>query len=137
MPKCSMPPGARAGVADLHGVAQTGQMIGSGKPAGTSAHHQHALAAGRCGDRRNPALARREVAEEALHRMDADRGVQILSIATGFARVVTNPSVDRGERVVAHKRVPSLSVFSRLRLRSPHRCGVSAFGVKYKAVRGG
>ena len=111
--------GQRPRLVDLHGVAEPGQMIGGRQPAGARAHHQDALAAGWRLDRRHPVFARRQIAQESLHRVDADRRIQLASIARGLARVVADPPVHRGQRVVARQHVPGLAVLSSLRQIEP------------------
>ncbi len=111
--------GDRTGFVDLHRVAEAGEVIGGGQPAGTGAYDQDALAARRTLDARRPAFARRHVAEEPLDRMDADRGIEVVAVTTGFARMVADPPMHRRQRVVAHDRVPGLPVFPRLRQIEP------------------
>ena len=63
----------RSGIVDLHGVAEPGQVIGGGKAARAGADDEDPLArwAAPSTAERQPCL-RRQIAEEPLHRMDAD-----------------------------------------------------------------
>ena len=61
--------GHRTGLADLHLMAEAGEVVGGRQAARTGADDQDALAGGG-GDRHRPALRGRHVAEEAFHRMD-------------------------------------------------------------------
>lgn len=54
-------------------VAQSGQVVGGGQAAGTSADHQHPLAAGWGADFKLPVFLQSQIAEEAFDGVDADR----------------------------------------------------------------
>jgi hypothetical protein len=110
--------GQRARFVDLDLVAEPGEVIGGRKATGARAHHQDALARGRC-DRHGPALRRRHVAQEPLDRMDRDGGVHLGAIAGGFARVVADPAMRRRQGVVGHERLPRPAVFAGLCRRQP------------------
>ena len=64
-----------------------------------------------------PALLEREVAEEPLDRVDRDGAVEVGAVADALARVVADPSVDRGQRIVRDELAPRLLVPARLGVR--------------------
>ena len=66
-----------------------------------------------------PATLAGEIAEEPLHRVDRDGAVQLGPVADGFAGVVADPPVDRGQRVVGDKLPPGLLVLACLRMGQP------------------
>ena len=123
-----------AGVADLDLVAESRQVIGGGQATRPGPDHQHALAGG--GGRRieRPALLPREVTEEPLDRVDRDGAVEIGAVANALARVVTDPPVDRRERVVGDQLAPGQLVVAGLRVRQP-RLDVLARGAARVARR--
>ena len=113
-----------AGVADLDLVAQPGQVVGSRQPARPGADDEHPLAGG---DRRRverPSLLQRQVAQEPLDRVDRDGAVELGAVADALARVVTDPPVNRRERIVGHQLAPRLLVTTR-RACAPARPGCS------------
>jgi hypothetical protein len=95
-----------AGVHHGDGVAELAQVVGGRHPRGAGADDQHVLAGfpGRHGEL--PAALDGLVAEEALHRIDADGLVDLAAIAGGFAGVVTDAAHDRGEGIVAREMPP-------------------------------
>ena len=97
----------RAGVVDRHGMAETGQVVGGREPGGASTDDQHPLPRALPGHVHGPAVLDRLVAEEALHRVDPDRLVELAAVAGGLAGVVTDAPHDRRERVVLHDLAPS------------------------------
>ena len=110
--------GAR--VADLHLVAEPGQVVGGREPARPGADHEHPLAAAHRWHRRNATLARSarsprkrstEWIETALSRSGA--------VADALARVVADPPVDRRQRIVGDELAPRLLVSARLGVRQP------------------
>ena len=108
------PAGLGAGVADLDLVAQPGQVVGGRQPARPGADDEHPLAAA---DRRRverPPPLQRQVAQEPLDRVDRDGAVEVGAVADALARVVTDPPVDRRERIVGHQLAPRLLVATRL-----------------------
>ena len=81
-------------------MAEPGQVVGGRQAARPGADHEHPLAAA---DRRRveePALLQREVAQEPLDRVDRDGAVEAGAVADALARVVADPPVDRGQRIV-------------------------------------
>ena len=108
-----------AGIANLDLVAEAGEVVGGGEPAGAATDDEHALAATRGRRLGLPALLACEVAQEALDGMDRDGAVELGSVARAFAWVVTDPAVDRGQRVVCDELAPRLLVPSRSRMGEP------------------
>ena len=66
-----------------------------------------------------PSLLQREVAQEPLDRVDRDGAVEIGAVADALARVVADPPVDRGQRIVGDELTPRLLVPARLSVREP------------------
>ena len=97
----------RARVPHLHLVPAAGQVVGGGQPARAGADDEHPLA-GRLGldHAERPVVRRRQVAEEPFHGVDGDGAVQFGAVAHALARVVADPPVDRGERVVVGEQPP-------------------------------
>ena len=97
---------ARLGPAVAHrdGVAHPAEVVRRGQPARAGADDQHPPAG--AGRRRveGPAVLDGEVAEEPLDPVDRDGTVELEPVAGGFARVVADPAVDGGERVVDGQR---------------------------------
>ena len=108
-----------AGIANLDLVAEAGQVVGGREPAGARTDDEHTLAAPRGRRLELPALLACEVAQEALDRMDRHRSVELGPVADALARVVADPAVDRGQRVVGDEFAPRLLVPSRSRMREP------------------
>ena len=133
MPKCSMPPGTGPASWISTWWPRRVEMVGGRQPAGTRADHQDALATARRVDRGQPAFARRHIAEEPFHRMDADGRIQLVSIAAGLARVVADAAMHRGQRIVAHQCFPGLAVFACLRQSEP---GLDVFARRAGVVAG-
>ena len=106
MPKRIMPPGPRPGVGDRDLMAHPGELVSGRQARRPGAHDQHPLAGGRRRGGHGPALPDGLVAEEALHRVDADRAVQLRPVAGGLARPVAGPAHHRGQRVVLHDLLP-------------------------------
>ena len=113
------PAGQRPCVVDLDRVAHPGEVVGCRQAARAGTHDKDAPAACRGIDRQRPALARRQVAEEALDRVDGDCAVDLLATAAGFTRVITDPPVHRRQRVVPDQRQPRLAVATGLRMGEP------------------
>ena len=111
--------GDRARVVHLHAVPEPGQMVRGREAARPRPDDQHALAGRRRVDRERPALGPGEVAEEPLDGVNADRRVQLAAVAVGLARVVADPPVHRGQRIIPDQRLPRLAVLARLRQREP------------------
>ena len=104
------PAGLGARVADLDLVAEPGQMVGGRQPARPGADHEHPLAAARGRRVELPALLERQIAEEALDRVDRDGAVELGAVADALARVVADAPVDRGQRIVGDQLAPRLLV---------------------------
>jgi len=104
----------RAGVADLDLVPPAGEVVGGGQSARTGTDDEHPPARGRRRPGQRPATLQREVAEEALERVDRHRLVELRPVAGVFAGVVADAPLDRGERVVGHEELPGLLVTARL-----------------------
>jgi hypothetical protein len=51
--------------------------------------------------------------------MDTDRAIQLLAIALSFARMITNPAMNRGHRVILHNLLPSLFIVAGLHQGQP------------------
>jgi len=111
MPKCNMPPG--------NGPASVGQMVGRRQPAWSGPDHQNALPGLRRRDGQGPALLPREVAEEPLHGMNADRAIELRPVASGLAGMIADAPMHGRKRVVAQDRLPGLAVFASLRQVEP------------------
>ena len=106
-------------VADLDLVSPHRQVIGRGQAARTGTDDQDPLARTRRRRIEAPPLGEREVAEEALRRMDGDGAVELGPVAAGLARVVADPAVDRRQRVVPDQLPPGLLVPAGLQVREP------------------
>ena len=100
-------------------MAEPGQVVGGRQPARPGADHEHPLAAAHRRRVEQPALLEREVAQEALDRVDRDGAVEAGAVADALARVVADPPVDRGQRVVGDELAPRLLVPAGLRVRQP------------------
>ncbi len=74
----------RAGFADRHAMAETGEMIGGRQARRAGADDEDAFAAERGGLFERPAFLDRQVAEKALDRIDADRLVDRRRDCTPF-----------------------------------------------------
>ena len=95
------------------------QMPGGRQAARTGAHDEDATARGRVVGRNGPALAQREVTEEPLDGVDADRLVNVLAVARVLARVIADAAMNGRQRIVANDDVPGLAVASGLCLGEP------------------
>ena len=93
-------------------MASPGQVVGGRQPAGSGADDQHPLAGRRRRWRELPAVLAGGVAEKPLDRVDRHRGVQIDAVAVRLARVVADPAVDRGKRIVRDQQPPCLLVLA-------------------------
>ena len=108
-----------ARVSDLHLVAEPAQVVGGRQTARPGADHEHPLAAADRWIVEAPPLLQREVAEEPLDRMNRDGAVEVGAVAHALARVVADPPVDRGQRIVGDQLAPRLLVSARLGVREP------------------
>jgi hypothetical protein len=139
MPYRIIPPGLAA-IADLDLVPHPTQMVGAGQPRRPGADHQDALSS-RSARRDRPTLFDREIAKEAIKRVDRDGLVEELSIAGALAGMVTSAPVGRRKRIVFHVFAPGFFVSAGLRERQPSldiqagRTGVIAWRQKID-VRG-
>ena len=104
------------GVPDLHLMPQPGQMAGGRQAARAGADHQHPPAGSHRRRIEQPALLERRVAQEALDGVDRHRAVQAGAVAVALTRVVTDPPVDSGERVVRDQGPPRPLVLAVLNL---------------------
>src|SRR4029077_11458644 len=91
--------GLLAAVADLDLMPQPTQMVGAGQSRRAGTDHQDALSS-RSARRDRPTLFDREIAKEAIKRVDRHRLVEELSIAGAFAGMVAGASMGRRKRVV-------------------------------------
>jgi hypothetical protein len=66
-----------------------------------------------------PSALEREIAQEALDRVDGDGAVELTAVAAALARVVADPTVDGGEGIVCDQRAPRLFVPAGLDVREP------------------
>jgi hypothetical protein len=87
--------GDRACVSDLHVVAEPSELVGRGEAARPRADDEDALA-GRRAWREAPPLGERAVSQEALDRVDRDRGVQLGPVTSRLTRGGSRPC--RGSR---------------------------------------
>ena len=94
--------GHGAGFADCDGMAEPGEVIGSGKTARPGADHEHALARALGIELRLPAMLPGRASQKALDGVDADGLVQLSAIARRLARVVADAAHDAGQRIVRH-----------------------------------
>jgi hypothetical protein len=103
-----------AAIADLDLMPQPTQMESAGQSRRAGPDHQDALP-GRSSRRGRPAFSEREIAKEAIDRVDRHRLIEELSIAGAFAGMVTSASVCRRKRIVLHVFAPGLFVSAGLR----------------------
>ena len=108
-----------AGIANLDLVAEPREVVGGRQAARTRADHQHALAAPRPRGIEQPRPLEREITEEPLDRVNRQRAVELGAVAHALTRVVADPSVDRGERVLGGQQPPRLLVLAGLDVRHP------------------
>jgi hypothetical protein len=87
---------------DFDRVAETPQMIRRRKAARACANDKNALA-GRRRNRHLPSLLVREIAEEAFDGVNADRAIEVIAVAARLARVIADPAVNGGERIVLNE----------------------------------
>jgi len=109
----------RTGVADLDPMPPSRQVVGRRQPARTRSDNQHPLAAGRCRRIEHPTALEGQVAQEPFYAVDRHRAVQFGPIAGVLARVIADPSVNGGQRIVPDKLPPCLLVPLRLRVCQP------------------
>jgi hypothetical protein len=111
-----------------------GAMLRPGNAGSNDADDQHAFAARGRHIGQGPTPLRREVAEEALDRVDRDRTVEFSTITPALAGVVTDPPVDRRQRIVGDEGTPGQFVVAMLDVRQP-RLDVLAGGTAGVAGR--
>ena len=104
--------GGGPGVVDRDRVSHAAQMIGGGKSGRPGADHQHALAGFRFRRRETPIALDRLVAEEALDRIDADRLVDLRTVAGGLAGVIADAPHHGGQRIVLREHAPGVFVIA-------------------------
>ena len=109
----------RAGLADRHVVAATGQLIGGGEARRTRADDQHPLSGRLRLDGELPAMLDRLVAEETLDAVDPHGVIDLRAVAGRLAGVVTDASHHGGQRVVLDELAPSRLVVAGLRVVEP------------------
>ena len=107
-----------AAIADLDRVPEVAQMVGAREARGTCADDQDSLT-GRRTRCDAPAFVDRQIAKEAVERMDGDRGVEVLSVAAAFAGVIAGTPMRRRQRVVLHVLAPGVLPTTRLGKREP------------------
>ena len=113
------PAGFGTRIANLHLVPEPGKVIGSREPTRAGPDHEHPPAAASRRSIEEPALLQREVAQEPLDRVDRNGAVELGAVADALARVVTDPTVDRRQRIVRDELTPCLLMPARLRVRQP------------------
>ena len=109
----------RPGLADRHGMAEPGEVIGGREPAGARADHQHPLAGRLRLEGRHQPFADRVIAEESLHGMDAHRRVELGPVAGRFAGMIADPPHDRRQGIVLHQALPGGGIIAALGLEEP------------------
>ena len=102
------PAGLGPVVTDHDLVAATGEVVGGGQPARPGADDEHPPAGALGRPLEAPAALDGEVTEVALHGVHRHRTVELGPVADGLARVVADPPVDGGHRVVVGERPPGL-----------------------------
>jgi hypothetical protein len=107
------PAGLLATVADLDLMPDPAQMVGARQAHRAGTHHQDAFS-GRSAGRDRPTFLEREIAKEAIKRVDRHGLVEELSIAGAFAGVITGAAVRPWKRIVLHVLAPGLFVFAGL-----------------------
>ncbi len=106
--------GQRPSLADRHPMAEAPQMIGGGEARRSGADDEHALARFALRLVERPAFGDRDVAEEPLDRIDADRLVDLGAVAGGFARVIADAAHHGGQRIVFGQGAPGVLVLAGL-----------------------
>ena len=104
----------RACVLDLDVVAHALKVVRARQAARPGADDQHALGRRRL-DRNPPSFFRREIAEEAIQRVDRNRLVQLRAVAGAFAGVIARAAVRPRQGVLLHVFLPRRLVSPRLR----------------------
>ncbi|MNM38084.1 hypothetical protein D3C81_488320 [compost metagenome] len=92
--------------ADLHLMAEPVEVPGAGEAGGASANHQHLLATGRGRRCRQPAMDQCLVAEETFDGVDGDGFIHLTAVAGALAGVITDPAMDRRQRVIFDEGLP-------------------------------
>ena len=108
-------------------------MVGGGQSARSRADDQDALAGAGSRWFQHPAPLASKVTEEPLHRMNRHRAVEMGTVADGFTRVITHPSVDRGKRIVRNELTPRLLVPAGGRMGKP---GLNVFPGRATGIAG-
>ena len=109
--------GARVPNLDL--VSQTRQVVGGGQPGRPRADHQHSPAPAHRRGIERPSLLQRQIAEETLDAVNRHRAIEIGTVAYALTWVVTDPAVDRRERVLSRQEPPCLLVLPNLDVGHP------------------
>ena len=109
----------RSVVADDDVVPEPGQVVGGREPGRAGADDEHPATAADLRNGELPLLLVGEVTEVALDRVDRHRAVELLAVAARLARVVADPAVDRGERVVGGQLPPGVLVLADPSVREP------------------
>jgi hypothetical protein len=80
-------------------MPEAAKVIGGRQSTRPPADHENPFACGRL-NRDGPALLARQITEVAFNGVNADRAVELRPVTARFARVIANPPVNGGERVV-------------------------------------
>jgi hypothetical protein len=83
---------------DSHGIALPGKMVGTTETRRTGTDNRHFFLSAAKG--RKAKIARSVVSKKPLEGTDIDRLIELSPIAEAFARVVTDPPGDAGQRVI-------------------------------------
>src|SRR5208283_3023293 len=94
-------------LANLHGMAESRQVIRAGKTGGAGADDEDA-APGRLTAVRLPFLLPSDIAHEPLDGVNAHRGVEFSSVTPALAGMITGPTVHGWKRIVIEDAIPRL-----------------------------
>ncbi len=100
-------------------MPETGEVVGRRQPTRPGTDDQDPLAAARGWRRERPPPLQGQIAQETLDGVDRNRAVELGAIAHGLTGVVTDPAMDRRERIVDDERPPSLLVTAGLDVLQP------------------
>ena len=105
-PKPHHPARHRSRFIDRDRVPHPRKVVRAAQPRRTRTDHKHPLAARRGLHRHLPSAPDREIAEEPFDRVDADRTIDVRTVAAPLAGVVARPPHHTRERVVLHDLPP-------------------------------